>query len=76
MSAGMAASPQHHPSSGLPSGLAGGLSPGETGRMIEQLDALGILMGKARAAVSGVIFGQDTVVEAIDAPGKAVPVRS
>ena len=31
--------------------------------MIEQLDALGGLMGKAREAVSGVIFGQDTVVE-------------
>jgi MoxR-like ATPase len=31
--------------------------------MIEQLDVLGVLMGKARQAVSGVIFGQDTVVE-------------
>ena len=31
--------------------------------MIEQLDALGVLMGKAREAVSGVIFGQDNVVE-------------
>jgi MoxR-like ATPase len=31
--------------------------------MIEQLDALGVLMGKARQAVSGVIFGQDSVVE-------------
>jgi MoxR-like ATPase len=34
-----------------------------TGQTIEQLDALGVLMGKARQAVSGVIFGQDTVVE-------------
>ena len=31
--------------------------------MIEQLDALGVLMGKARQAVSGVIFGQDAVVD-------------
>ena len=31
--------------------------------MIEQLDALGVLMGKARKAVAGVIFGQEQVVE-------------
>jgi MoxR-like ATPase len=31
--------------------------------MIEQLDSLGVLMGKARQAVGGVIFGQDTVIE-------------
>ena len=47
MSAGMAASPQNRPR--RPSSRpAGGLSPGETDRMIEQLDALGVLMGKAR----------------------------
>jgi MoxR-like ATPase len=45
------------------SGMPAGLAPGETSRMIEQLDALGVLMGKARAEVGSVIFGQDTVVE-------------
>jgi MoxR-like ATPase len=58
MSAGMAASPRQRPPSG-PLSFPGG----DADRMIEQLDALGVLMGKARKAVSGVIFGQDTVVE-------------
>ncbi len=31
--------------------------------MIQQLDTLGMLMGRAREAVSSVIFGQETVVE-------------
>jgi MoxR-like ATPase len=53
----MAASPQNRPSGGPASG------PGETERTIEQLDALGALMGKAREAVGSVIFGQDIVVD-------------
>ena len=64
MSAATAASPQNRPSGGPPSSLADGLSPAETSRMIEQLDGLGVLMGQVRrAAVGGVIFGQDTVVD-------------
>ena len=63
MSAGMAAPPPNRSPGGAPAGLPAGLSPGETSRMIEQLDQLGVLMGKARTEVSGVIFGQDTVVE-------------
>jgi MoxR-like ATPase len=53
----MAASPQNRTSgSQIP-------APGDTDRTIEQLDALGVLTGKARAAVGGVIFGQDEVVD-------------
>ncbi len=63
MSAGMAASPPNRPSIGQPSGMPAGPASAETGRMIEQLDALGVLMGKARQEISGVIFGQETVVE-------------
>jgi MoxR-like ATPase len=55
MSAGMAASQQlRH---------AAGASTADTDRMIEQLDALAGQMAKARAAVGGVIFGQDNVVD-------------
>jgi MoxR-like ATPase len=57
MSAATAASPQNRPSGAPPRALE------DTGQTIEQLDALGVLMGKARTAVSGVIFGQDSVVE-------------
>ena len=57
MSATMAATQQ---SRGTP-GLAA--APGETDRIIEQLDALGVLMGKARAAVTKVILGQEPVVD-------------
>ena len=57
MSAATAASPQNRPSGAPPRTLE------DTGQTIEQLDALGVLMGKARAAVAGVIFGQDTVVD-------------
>jgi MoxR-like ATPase len=57
MSAATAASPQNRPSGAPPRTLE------DTGQTIEQLDALGVLMGKARQAVSGVIFGQDSVVE-------------
>jgi MoxR-like ATPase len=66
MSAGMAASPQNRPLGGPISGIAPlGDPPGSasTERMVEQLDALGVLMGKAREAVGGVIFGQDAVVD-------------
>jgi MoxR-like ATPase len=55
MSAASAASPQNRPS---PTPF-----PADSARMIEQLDTLGVLMGRAREAVSGVIFGQATVVE-------------
>ncbi len=62
MSAGMAASSPNRPAGGPPSGLtSSGLA--DTDRIIEQLDELGVLMGRARQAVSGVIFGQDSVVE-------------
>src|SRR5580658_2857317 len=55
MSAGMAASQQlRH---------AAGASTADTDRMIEQFDALAGQMAKARAAVGGVIFGQDNVVD-------------
>ena len=52
MSAGMAASPQNRP-----------LDSAAADRMVAQLDALGRLLEKAREAVGGVIFGQETVVE-------------
>jgi MoxR-like ATPase len=55
MSAGMAASQQLRHASGA--------STADTDRMIEQLDALAGQMAKARAAVGGVIFGQDNVVD-------------
>ena len=57
MPASMAASPQHRPQ---PAQTA---RPEVSERMIAQLDALGVRMAKARAAVGGVIFGQEQVVE-------------
>jgi MoxR-like ATPase len=63
MSAGMAASPQNRPSSVPPAALASAPGPEETSRILDQLDALGALMGRAREAVGGVIFGQQAVVD-------------
>jgi MoxR-like ATPase len=63
MSAGMATSPQNRPSHSPGHSPGPSSGPGDADRMIEQLDGLGVLIGKARAAVSGVIFGQDTVIE-------------
>ena len=57
MPAGMAASQQI----GAKAGPDGG--PGVADRMIEQLDALGARVGKARAALGAVIFGQELVVD-------------
>jgi len=51
MSASMAAAPQKPP------------SLGEADRLIARLEELGAMIGKARAAVAEVIFGQETVVE-------------
>ncbi len=51
MSASMAVSPQSRP------------LPGEADRVIARLDELGTLMGKVRAAIGQVIFGQDRVVD-------------
>jgi MoxR-like ATPase len=55
MSAGMAASQQLRQSTGV--------SSADTDRVIAQLDLLAAQMAKARAAIGGVIFGQDNVID-------------